>query len=46
MGLGSMTAEVSLASDEAEDAEVVVGDMSDTVIVTVAAYHYNDVEVA
>jgi len=41
-----MFVEESLANDEAEDAEVVAGDMSDTVIVTVAAYRYNDVEVA
>jgi hypothetical protein len=46
MVLGSTTAEESLASDvaadEVEDAEVVVGDMSDTAIVN----HCNDVEVA
>ena len=39
-----MSAEESLANDEAEDVEVVVGDMSDTVIVF--AYHCNDFEVA
>jgi len=45
MGLGSMlSAEESLASDVAEDAEVVAGDMSDTVIVI--AYHCSVVEVA
>jgi hypothetical protein len=48
MELGSTFVAESLASDvvvdEAGDAEVVVGDMSDTVIVV--AYHCNDVEVA
>jgi len=39
-----LSAEESLASDVAEDVEVVVGDMSDTVIVF--AYHCNVVEVA
>jgi hypothetical protein len=48
MELGSTFVEVSLVShvvaDEAEDAEAVVGDMSDTVIVI--AYHCNGVELA
>lgn len=48
MELGSKFVEVSLASavvaDEVEDAEAVVGDMSDNATVNVIAYHDNDVE--